>query len=69
MGRQTDKYVSGAEQSGSSSLQFMEQMIEDDVLYLSHIESETEKWKKISAPAVRQTFSLCSQNTGKSCPN
>ena len=27
-------------------LQFMEQMIEDDVLYLSHIESETEKMEE-----------------------
>lgn len=67
-----DKRISMFQELNSPAhllLQFMEQMIEDDVLYLSHIESETEKWKKISAPAVRQTFSLCSQNTGKSCPN
>lgn len=46
-------------------LQFMEQMIEDYVLYLSHIESETEKWKKISALAVRQTFSSAHKTQAK----
>ena len=39
-------------------LQFMEQMIEDDVLYLSHIESETEKINRHS-PYLSITLHKC----------
>lgn len=46
-------------------LQFMEQMIEDDVLYLSHIESETEKWKKISVRGSTDFFPLLTKRRQK----
>ena len=44
-----DKRISMIQELNSPAhllLQFMEQMIEDDVLYLSHIESETEKMEE-----------------------
>lgn len=50
-------------------LQFMEQMIEEMFSIFLTSSQKQKKWKKISAPAVRQTFSLCSQNAGKSCLN
>ena len=47
-------------------LQFMEQMIEDDVLYLSHIESETEKMEEnISSGSSADFFSLLTKHRQK----
>ncbi len=57
-----DKRISMIQEVNSPSqllLQFMEQMIEDDVLYLSHIESETEKMEEnISADSSAGFFPL-----------
>lgn len=57
-----DKRISMIQEVNSPSqllLQFMEQMIEDDVLYLSHIESETEKMEEnISADSSADFFPL-----------
>lgn len=47
-------------------LQFMEQMIEDDVLYLSHIESEAEKMEeKISSGDSADFFPLLTKHRQK----
>ena len=47
-------------------MQFLEQMIEDDVLYLSHIESETEKMEeKISSGGSADFFSLLTKHRQK----
>lgn len=47
-------------------LQFMEQMIEDDVLYLSHIESETEKMEEnISSGGSADFFTLLTKHRQK----
>ena len=47
-------------------LQFMEQMIEDDVLYLSHIESETEKMEEtISSGGLADFFPLFTKHRQK----
>ena len=45
---------------------FTEQMIEDDVLYLSHIESETEKMEEnISSGSSADFFSLLTKHRQK----
>ena len=47
-------------------LQFMEQMIEDDVLYLSHIESETEKMEEnIGSGSLADFFPLLTKHRQK----
>ena len=47
-------------------LQFMEQMIEDDVLYLSHIEAETEKMEEtISSGGSADFFPLLTKHRQK----
>ena len=47
-------------------LQFMEQMIEDDVLYLSHIESETEKMEEnIGSDGSADFFPLLTKHRQK----
>lgn len=47
-------------------LQFMEQMIEDDILYLSHIESEAEKMEEdINSGGSRDLFLLLTKHRQK----
>ena len=47
-------------------LQFVEQMIEDDVLYLSHIESETEKMEEtITSGGAADVFPLLTKHRQK----
>lgn len=46
-------------------LQFMEQMIEDDILYLSHIESETEKMEENIGSRFDRLFPLLTKHRQK----
>ena len=64
-----DKRISMFQELNSPAqllLQFMEQMIEDDVLYLSHIESETEKMEdNISSGSSADFFPLFTKHRQK----
>lgn len=50
-------------------LYFLEQMTENDVLYLSHIEAETDKMRRKFPAAPMRIFSFHLQNTGGKCRN
>ena len=64
-----DKRISMLQEWNSPAqllLQFMEQMIEDDVLYLSHIEAETEKMEEtISSGGSADVFPLLTKHRQK----
>lgn len=63
MGRKTDKYVPGAEQSGSASFTVYGA---NDVLYLSHIESEAEKMEEnISSGGSANFFPMLTKHRQK----